>query len=383
MRISIRGLPAGAWPLARLFAINGAMLSSWFVWIATIQADLALTNSQLGTALWGLPAALLVGTFLSEPLMRRIGVNHTLTLGVTFYCLAMVAPGLARNHWELALALALPGLGNGIMEPPAYLIADRLKEAWGGREIVGYMTAAFGAMQIVAPLCASGAILLGVAAWAFLGPIGVLGALVALQACRRLPVAGLVEEHGGWRRPPRWWRWVLAVALLGIAGFVVEGIWAEWHGVFLSEPGIGASLGSAALAYPLFQAAAMPSRLAFDPLVGRYGRVRLVVASAIVVLIGAGLIVTTGSLAQGLLGALVLGLGAGPIAPIAFSTAGRDPKAVVVVSMLCYFGLTASPPSIGPLADVVGLRLALLALAGTGLIMLVTAPVTRQRRTTE
>jgi MFS family permease len=376
MRVSLRGMPKGAWPLLILFVLNGAMLSSWFVWIATVQRNLGLSDSELGNAEFGLPAGLLVGTFLSNVLMKRFGVRATVTWGVVLYCATLPLPGLASSGLWLALALgAGPGLFNGIMEPPAYLFADQLKRAWGGREIIGYMAAGFSAAQIVSPLIASRAIHWHVPVWAYLGGLGAVGVSVALVVCHRLPAADVADEeqHQSWRRPPRWWRWVLAVAVLCIAGFVVEGIWAEWHGVYLSGPGIGASLAAAALAYPVFQAAAVPSRLAQPGLVDRFGAVRVVIVSALVVLVGVGVIVSAHSLEAGLIGAVVVGLGAGPVAPIAFSAAGSDPKAVTLVGSLGYVGLTAGPPTIGHLAERVGLRHALLAMAAMAVVMLVTA----------
>jgi MFS family permease len=163
-------------------------------------------------------------------------------------------------------------------------------------------------------------------------------------------------------------RRLTALALLAFCFFLGEGAVADWSGLYLARV-IGAGAGTAALGYSVFSAVMATARLGGDALINRFGRTSLVRAGSILAAAGIGLAVSWGSVPVALIGFALTGAGCAVVVPIAFASAGRmrdlpPGMALTAVTAVGYFGLFAGPPSIGFLADALGLRWALLVVAG-------------------
>jgi MFS family permease len=138
--------------------------------IPPIQADLGISDTQI-SLLAGFAFAIFY-TVMGIPLGRvadRWNRRNLIAIGITFWCLATAACGLARNYWQLFLARVGVGVGEAALSPAAYsMISDLFPRDQLGRAIAIY--------SVGLPVGSGLALLIGgaaVGALADLGPVTV------------------------------------------------------------------------------------------------------------------------------------------------------------------------------------------------------------------
>ena len=157
---------------------------------------------------------------------------------------------------------------------------------------------------------------------------------------------------------------------------------ADWSAIFLTLVA-NAPESEAALGYAVFSIAMVVVRLFGDIIIGRIGGVMVTRVAAVFAGAGVLLAVIGGSLASGLIGFALMGVGYAVIMPLAFSRAASEPgvsagAGIASVATLGYGGLLLGPPVIGFLAEAVGLRFAFLLLAALAALMLLLAGALRR-----
>jgi fucose permease len=178
-------------------------------------------------------------------------------------------------------------------------------------------------------------------------------------------------------------RILLPLCLVAMGSFLVEGIAVEWSAVFLRES-VGADPRAAGLGVVAFSAGMAVSRFVGDRLVARFGQpaVARVGASSAFVALGAMLIVHRLLPSIAALG--IVGLGLGPVVPLAFRTAGRTHRprhasALPLVVTAGYAGSIVGPLLVGFIADLATLRIAFLVPVVASAASALAAGATRDR----
>jgi len=110
------------------------------------------------------------------------------------------------------------------------------------------------------------------------------------------------------------------------------------------------------------------SRFSGDRILTRWGPVLVLRVAGVVAATGLGVALLIGTPASAIFGFGCIGLGMSTIAPIGFGAAGRTPgvrpgSAIAAVATMGYSGFLVGPPIIGVIAQVVGLRVALVVVA--------------------
>jgi len=146
----------------------------------------------------------------------------------------------------------------------------------------------------------------------------------------------------------------------------------------------GASPAAASLGYFAFSVAMIAVRLVADRIASRVGTRRLIRAATVTAVAGFALVIAVTRPTAGIAGFAIVGLGVSAIVPMAWSTAGRlqpasPGRAISAVATLGYLGFLLGPVMIGGLAELVGLRLALIAAAAVTLIVYLLAPAMQAR----
>jgi MFS family permease len=139
---------------------------------------------------------------------------------------------------------------------------------------------------------------------------------------------------------------------------------------------------TAALGYGLFSGGMAFSRFTGDWLRLKFGAVRLVRVSAIMMAIGMTVALSVPDPALAITAFALAGVGLGNVAPVLFAGGGRlEPDApgrgIAAVVTLGYTGFLAGPPLIGFTAELTGLPLALGLTVIAGLIIAVAAKAVR------
>ncbi|MBK3607075.1 MFS transporter, partial [Streptomyces sp. MBT54] len=185
--------------------------------------------------------------------------------------------------------------------------------------------------------------------------------------------AGGVRGHlAVWRD-----RRLVLIGLIVLAMAFAEGSANDWLPLLMVDGhGTGATAGS--LTFMLFAVAMTTGRFTGGPLLVRYGPAAVVRASAVVAAVGVALVVFSDSALLAGAAVVLWGLGASLGFPVTISAAGEGARPgdasarVAAVSTAGYAAFLVGPPSLGFLADHVGLRNAmvvvLVLLGGAALI---------------
>ena len=99
-----------------LFMINGLIVASWIVRIPDIKAQLRLTDAQLGLALFGAPAGVVLGQQLVGWMLPRWGSRRMAIVMTVALCIVAPWTGLAPNLLSLLLVATLLGCCGGGMD---------------------------------------------------------------------------------------------------------------------------------------------------------------------------------------------------------------------------------------------------------------------------
>jgi MFS family permease len=162
-----------------------------------------------------------------------------------------------------------------------------------------------------------------------------------------------------------------------------EGAANDWLGLTLvDDRGLPEAFGALALAG--FNLTMATARIVGGRVIERVGRVLVLRASGATAAGGVLLLCLVDSPVTALLGAACWGLGLAVAFPSGMSAAGEVPgrgaRAISVVSTIGYTGFLLGAPLIGQLTRVVPLDRALLVVAATSALIVVVAPVARERR---
>jgi MFS family permease len=278
-----------------------------------------------------------------------------------------VLPALAPNLLSLVLAVAVLGAANGALDVSMNSQAVAVEKAYA-RPIMSSFHAAFSFGGLAGALIGGLVASAGVAPFPHLAVVAALCATAAAVAYRALlPASADAADEGApaFARPTR------ALLGLGVISFCVllgEGAMSDWSAVYLDGT-LGTGPGFAAAGYAAFSLTMAFGRLFGDGLAETFGHVRLVRACGALAAVGLGVALFVGQPIVALVGFACAGAGFSVVFPAALSAAGRTEgmaagPALAAVSTAGYTGFLVGPPTIGFVAELVGLGGALFIVVG-------------------
>jgi len=348
--------------------IHAAAFGSWATRIPAIKHHVGIGNGELGLAFSGLAIGLVLGTRLAGGAVDRYGSRPAIRVATLALCAVLVGPAFADSLVTLAAALVVLGAVGGFLDV-AMNAHTVVVERGYGRPIMSSVHALWSVGLLIGSLTGAGAAALGLDPRLHFGIVA-----VALVAPSLLAVGGLLAARAdavpaeakltpGYARPSLLLASVVLLGVVAFSSFVGEGAAADWSAVYLRDS-LHTSPGVAATAFAAFSFTMAASRFIGDRLQARFGPVPLVRAGSLVAAFGLGLGLMVHEPAAGIVGFALLGLGFGPVVPIAFSAAGNTglgPTGVILgrVVTMGYIGSIVGPIVIGGVAHVVGLHAAL------------------------
>ncbi len=366
--------------ITAIFFLNGATFAAWYARLPAIQDDLGLSPGAIGLALLGAPLGLLLAQPAAGALIARRGSRAIVALAPLSLVL-VVLPALAVSLPTLLLATVGVGAANGVLDIAMNaqgLTVERRAE----RPLFSSLHAAFSFGAL------AGATVAALVAGAGIEPVPhllVAGAVAAVAAAVLAP--GLVADEDTAsteaRRFARPSRRLLALGAIAFCALLAEGSVFDWSGIFMTSEA-DASPGVAPLGLAAFSLAMGVGRLAGDRATERLGAVRLARGGGVLAAAGLGVALLVARPGPAIAGFVVMGLGLATIVPLVFRAAGAGGAtagpALAAVSTPGYTGFLVGPPLIGLLAELVGLRGALVAVCATcGAVVVLAGRVQGQR----
>ncbi|MFI1246748.1 MFS transporter [Streptomyces anulatus] len=382
---------------------TGVSMASWVARTPAVRDALDVTTGSMGLVLFGLSVGSMAGVLASGGLVRRRGGRQVIAAGAGLLVagLLVIAGGAALEvSAGVFCGLALFGAGMGLAEV-AFNIEGAAVERTLGRPVLPVLHGCFSLGTVVGALLGMGLTAVRFPVGWHLAAVAVAVAAAGVWTVREVPAgtgqekadpggqadsdaASAAGSEGGGGRQPGGIRGQLAVwrdrrlvliGLIVLAMAFAEGSANDWLPLLMVD-GHGTSATAGSLTFMLFAVAMTTGRFTGGPLLVRYGPAAVVRASALVAAAGVALVVFSDNALLAGAAVVLWGLGASLGFPVTISAAGegvRDASArVAAVSTAGYAAFLVGPPSLGFLADHVGLRNAmvvvLVLLGGAALI---------------
>ena len=374
MNLSLPRTPQGVYRLSvsTFYFLQGLVFASWACRIPDIKSARGMNDADLGSGLVAVPVGQMSAMALSGYLVGRFGSRRILMASSVFYPAVLGCLGLVSSFWELAGGLFLFGVaanltnisvntqGVGVERLYQCSIMARFHGLWS---LAGFFGALLGAFMVDWNVSTK---------THFLAIFLICMAILAVFSRFLLPrdARRSSSQSGGMFRSMD--AYVLLIGLIAFGSMVSEGTMFDWSGVYF-ESVVQPGPGLVQTGYVAFMSTMALGRFTADRMVMRFGAVRVLRASGI--LIAAGLLVAVlfPVLWSATLGFLLVGLGTSSIVPLCYSMAGKSKKmipsvALASVSTIGFLGFLLGPPVIGHIAHASSLRwsFSLIALVGLG-----------------
>lgn len=382
---------SAAWAIFGVFFFESSVIGQWIPRIPDIKDALLLSDAQLGLALLAMPLGTLIGFSIAGRIMQSLGLRAACRLFMPLWALLFITPALAQSLVQLMVALIISGLAIGMIETAMNTEAARIEKAAGRRLMsrchgfwsLGTMTGALiggviaqqgvsVAMHfiVVMPIIAVGGYFVATALPKYSAHPTLLTSIdsAPLAAGVDLSLASdasaLVKEPGLFTIPKKA---ILLLCIMPLGISMVEGAFIDWSAVFMRDV-MAASPLLIAVTYSFFAVVMSAVRLSGDAISERFGDVTVVRVSGLAATVGITLFALAPSALWVFVGAAIAGAGVAIVFPLTVTAAANRPgrsaaENVAALNMIAFTAFLISPPLIGFLSEVVGLRYALLALA--------------------
>ncbi|WP_067125567.1 MFS transporter [Microtetraspora malaysiensis] len=377
-----RALRTARWGAILTFVLGGLLCGTFTVRIPALTDKLGIPESSVGLALlaWGLGALLAMQSM--RGIMARAGSGGVLRVAAPLCAATLLLVGLAPSFPLLVGAAFMFGMAFGAVDIAMNAQGSTVERAYG-RPLMSGMHAGWCVGAISAGLVGTAAIAAGLSLTAHLAIVAAL-ALPVSVALSRTYLADRVtaeEAQGPRRRMPR------IVYLLGaitFGAFMVEGVVADWNGLFLRDT-LMAPESLAALGYPIFEAGMLLGRLSGDRLRMRFGAAGLMGFSGLATAATFTVVVIAPSAVVALSAMLFVGIAVATISPMAMSLAGTvtdtPGPAIAQAGAMGYAGLLLGPVVIGFLSGATSLRVAMVTAVVLGILIAVATRFLSRART--
>jgi fucose permease len=377
--------------VAALFLTNGAIFANMLPRYPEIKADLGMSNTGFGFSVAAFSAGALLSGLTAGVLIRRlssalVAVVATVILA-SFALIAAVAP----TPLAFGLALFVAGAADSVTDVAQNAHGLRVQRNYG-RSIINSLHALWSVGAILGGLMGAAAIALHISRAAQLTTSGLLFGITCLASYRFLlpgpdhdePDLPQTPSDGRSRGLRATYALLATLALLAIAGAVVEDAGSSWATIYLRDS-LGAPAALAAFGYIALVAFQFIGRILGDRLVDRFGERAVTAAGGILTAAGMGVALAFPSVPGTIAGFAAAGLGAATVIPAAFHASDnvsglRPGTGLTFVTWLMRVGFLCSPAVVGSVADATSLRVGLLVVPVAGVAIVVVSAVLRGGR---
>ena len=359
------GRPAARLHHRRVFAgffLYSLTLAALYSRLAELQISLGVGEAALGLGLLGAPLGTQFALILAGGPIERLGPHRTVLIGVPVLAIFQIAATQAPDIAIFFLCLTGAGFAIGALEIVLNLEADRAEHQLG-RRIMSRAHAFWSFGFFASGMIGAAAAQIGVSPFLHLVIVDIIAAAALfpmLAGFTPAPARGL--DAGKQPRFVMPTAGIIALVVVTLPAMLLEGAGADWSVIFMRDSfQVPAFVNG--LAFALGAMTQSVVRYFADPVVDRYGPVR--VARTMLILLGIGALMVTFAPTPtvALLGFALMGIGTSSIFPLAMSAAAQrtDRRAaanVAALAQLSFVVFLMAPPLLGFVAEHVGIRYA-------------------------
>ncbi|WMY09590.1 MFS transporter [Paraburkholderia phenoliruptrix] len=364
--------------MAVLFC-NGMLYSTWGVYIPAIKQKFALSDGLLAIAMVAVATGGIVTLARAGDWILRTGSGRaSVRSGILMAASTAVVPAIP-SYAVLVPFLFIYGIATAANDVAANSQGAYI-EARSQRSIFGSLHGSFSAGGLVGATLASawtGATLAPLFNFAMVSAASCVAMIGASHFLMNEPsqagssrstqehdeiASGNVDQRQVTMR-------LFAFGALAFAGLVVEGAIYDWAAVYMREV-VKAAPSWTGLGYAAFAIGMAAGRVSGDWVRDRVAHRTVIVLSCGICVTGLTITLALPTAGLATAGFLLSGVGLSNVIPIMFSSAGKlstttglpPSRGLALTTRIAYVGLLAGPLAIGPLAEVFGLKLALIVL---------------------
>jgi fucose permease len=395
------------WGVALMFFTNGAVIAGLLPRYPELKDALGLSNAGFGALVAAVAVGSLVASGLPAVAIRRFGARRTATVGTVLMAAVMALVGISPAVWAVALLLGAVGLLDAVVDAAQNVHGLFVQEGLG-KTVINSMHASWSIGAALGGLGAALAQGAGVGLGIHLGVSGLLVAAVAVLAYFAAAApsvsmgaggvsadadgamrGGAGSESGGPPGPSgaegvegagmrsagpgatasarprpglRGWAFLMLLALMAVAGALIEDVGNNWSANFLRDS-VGLPLAFVGYGYVTLLVFQFLGRILGDPLTDRFGRDWVAMAGGALIALGFGLVILQPAAWSAFAAFALAGFGCATLIPAAYAEANRVPgfrdgTGITVVGWVMRIGFLFTSPAIGLIADAGSLRLA-------------------------
>ena len=355
-----------------IFALNGFVFATWAGRVPSIRDLLGASTQEMGLLILGISAGSIVGLLAASHIVARLGATRTILVVYSTVSVALIALGV--------VVAVLPGfgpifavllvIGTASIVDVAMNLSGAANERAIGRILMPLFHASFSLGTVVGAGIGALLELLAVPLAVHFVGVGVLALATTILLVRFLQPAEepAVGQAGGvqdWRARLAVWkdRRVLLIGLVVLGMAFAEGSANDWLSLAMVD-GHGLDNAGGAAVLGVFLTAMTAGRIGGVFVLGRFGRVPVLRASAGLAILGLLLVILSPAVWLAVVGAVLWGIGASLGFPVGMSAAADDPRTaaatVSAVATIGYCAFLVGPPLIGLLGQHFGSLNALL-----------------------
>ena len=356
--------------LSVFFFLSGVCFSTWASRIPTIKTDFGYNEAELGTILLCMPISSLLGLPLSGWLISKYDSRKPMTAGFILLGISLSLIGYSTNTIMLVLSICLFSFSMRIMSISVNTQAIALQKKFE-RKINGSFHGLWSTGGIAGVGISTLLVAINVSMITHLLMIGILTLITTLYSYRFLLKndRSTSPNKPGFGKPDPY---IVYLGLLVFFAAICEGGMFDWSGVYFREV---VNVDLFTLGYLIFMIFMAISRFASDQLIEQFGMPKTYIGSATLVFLGISLAVIFPYFWPAMIGFCLVGFGTASIIPMTFLLAGASKKyspgiAISIIATYSIVGMLIGPPMIGYIAHAFSLRIAFIAFAFAGLMLI-------------
>lgn len=354
------------------FFIMGFTFSNWANRIPDIKRALHLSDAGLGGVLFALPVGQFCAMMLSGYLVSKFSSKKTLTVAAIFYPAILLVLGSVSAVWQLVIGLFFFGIiGNlcGISVNTQGVGVERLY----GRSIMASFHGVWSLAGFTGGIVSTFLVSINLTPFEHFCIINAATFLLVITlrnwVLPRDAAKTQKKDTPIFVKPNKI---IVSLGLIAFGSMICEGTMFDWSGIYF-EKVLHPPKELVRLGYIAFMCTMAGGRFMADRLVTRFGIIRILQMSGIVITSGLLLAVSIPNIITTTIGFLMVGFGTSSVVPLCYSYAGKHSGmlpgvAIATVASIGFSGFLIGPPLIGFIAQMSSLRWSFGLIALLGLV---------------
>ncbi len=355
-----------------IFLIHALPLSTWIIYIPYMKDKLALSEGQLGIALFCFAVGAVIMMPLSSIFIRRWGDGKTTAYSTWLNCLLFMIPLFSNQFSILCLTLFLVGMSGGLMDISMNATASVLEK----KSQTYIMSGCHGFFSLGAML---GSSVGGLIAATHISPtlhMIVLNILLAGFQFFLLKHYFYIKDITSPSSDRRSFNVlpIMGIAIIAMCLMMGEGAIHDWSTVYMKEVA-GAPITQMGLGFAGYSLAMAVGRFMGDHIQEKFQAKTIIIVGGLIASIGLAIVLIASTFSS-IAGFTLVGIGLSGMVPVLFREASRIPnitaaQGIATVAGVGYTGLLLGPVILGFIAQYSSLYFSFLFVIGLIIVSMI------------